>query len=315
MRIAVLIPCHNEEASVGTMVRDLAMVVPEADIYVYDNGSSDRTTAVAAAAGALVRHESIPGKGYVVCRMFSEIDADVYLLIDGDATYDTGCARAMIEQLIKDRLDMICAARIDETPQAYRRGHRFGNSLLTKMVAMVFGNRFHDMLTGYRAFSRRFVKSFPTLSKGFEIETQLTVHALQMQMRVAEIPTPYFERTQSSLSKLHTFKDGWRILRVIARLIKDERPLIFFSTVFLLLATLSVVLAWPVIVEFMETGLVPRLPTAILSTGIMLLAFLSLFSGIVLDTVAQGRRESKRLHYIAIPPLPTDVTVAGKDSP
>jgi glycosyltransferase involved in cell wall biosynthesis len=216
LRIAVLIPCYNEEASVGAVARVLAKTLPEADIYVYDNNSSDRTAAVAEKAGALVRREPLQGKGYVVCRMFSEIDADVYVLIDGDATYDAGSARTLVERLIEDRLDMLSAARVDTTPNAYRRGHRLGNWILTTMVATVFGDQFRDVLTGYRIFSRRFVKSFPVLSRGFEIETQLTVHALQMQMRVAEVPTPYFERQAGSTSKLHTVKDGWRILRVIA---------------------------------------------------------------------------------------------------
>jgi hypothetical protein len=247
----------------------------------------------------------------VVCRMFSDIDADVYVLIDGDATYDAGSARTLVERLIEDRLDMLSAARVDTKPNAYRWGHRLGNWILTTMVAAVFGDQFRDVLTGYRIFSRRFVKSFPVLSRGFEIETQLTVHALQMQMRVAEVPTPYFERQAGSTSKLNTFKDGWRILRVIAYLVKEERPLAFFFTMFALLATTSLVLAWPIVVEFMQTGLVPRFPTAILSTGMMLLAFLSLFSGIILDTVSHGRRESKRLHYLAIPPLPLDATISG----
>jgi glycosyltransferase involved in cell wall biosynthesis len=317
LRVAVLIPCYNEEASVGTVVRDLSKVLPEANIYVYDNNSSDRTGAVAQMAGAIVRREPLQGKGYVVCRMFSEIDADVYLLIDGDATYDAGSARTLVERLIEERLDMISAARVDTTPDAYRRGHRFGNWILTTLVGAVFGNRFGDMLTGYRVFSRRFVKSFPVLSRGFEIETQLTVHALEMQMRVSEIPTPYFERPAGSRSKLSTFKDGWRILRVIAYLVKEERPLTFFSAIFAVLTATSLFLAWPIMLEFMETGLVPRFPTAILATGMMLLAFLSLFSGIILDTVSHGRRESKRLHYLSIRPISLDsrITDQGKEEP
>jgi glycosyltransferase involved in cell wall biosynthesis len=303
LRIAVLIPCFNEEASIGTVVRDFRAALPGAAVHVYDNNSLDRTAEVAAAAGALVRHEPLQGKGHVVCRMFSEIEADVYLLTDGDATYDATSAPMLIARLVRDGLDMLCAARLDTSADAYRRGHRFGNRVLTGMVAAIFGSRFRDVLTGYRVFSRRFVRSYPVLSTGFEVETQLTVHALEMQMRVAEVETPYFERPPGSTSKLRTFRDGWRILRAIGYLLKEERPLLFFSGVFAVLATGSVVLAWPVVLEFMRTGLVPRFPTAILATGMMLLAFLALASGLILDTVSHGRREVKRLHYLALPPL------------
>ena len=311
LRVAVLIPCYNEEASIGSVVRDFRAVLPEAQIHVYDNNSADRTAETAAAAGALVRHEPTQGKGHVVCRMFSEIEADIYVLTDGDATYDAASAPGLIRCLIMDGLDMVCGARVDRTPDAYRRGHRLGNRILTGMVSSIFGNRFRDMLTGYRVFSRRFVKSFPALSTGFEIETQLTVHALEMQMRVAEVQTPYFERPPGSASKLRTFRDGWRILRTIAYLLKEERPLAFFSSLFALLALASLVLAWPVLAEFARTGLVPRFPTAILATGMMLLAFLSLASGLILDTVSHGRRELKRLHYLALPPLPSDARFCG----
>jgi hypothetical protein len=238
--------------------------------------------------------------------MFSEVDADIYLLTDGDATYHALSAPELIRSLVHDRLDMVCAARIDTASAAYRRGHRFGNWLLTTLVAIIFGSQLRDMLTGYRVFSRRFVRSFPALSAGFEIETQLTVHALEMQMRIAEIPTPYCERPAGSTSKLHTFRDGWRILRTIGYLVKEERPLAFFSAVFAVLATTSAMLAWPIVVEFTQTGLVPRFPTAILATGVMLLGFLSLASGLILDTVSHGRRELKRLHYLAIAPLPSE---------
>jgi len=302
----VLIPCYNEAASIGDVVRGFRAALPGAAVHVYDNNSSDRTAEIAAGAGALVRHEPMRGKGYVVCRMFSEIDADVYVLTDGDGTYDAASAPALIQSLVRDGLDMLCAARIDTAPHAFRPGHRFGNRMLTGMVAAIFGDRFSDMLTGYRVFSRRFVRSFPALSTGFEIETQLTVHALEMQMRVVEIPTPYFERPAGSPSKLHTYRDGWRILRTIGYLVKEERPLAFFSALFIVLATAAALLGWPVVVEFMETGLVPRFPTAILATGIMLLAFLSLSSGLILDSVCHGRREVKRLHYLAIPALPRE---------
>lgn len=313
LRIAVLIPCYDEEASIDNVVRDFCTALPSAAVYVYDNNSSDRTAEVAEAAGALVRHEPMQGKGFVVCRMFSEIEADVYVLADGDATYDAASAPGLIRRLVTDHLDMVAAARVDTAADAYRRGHRLGNRLLTAMVAGIFGNRFSDMLTGYRVFSRRFVKSFPALSTGFEIETQLTVHALEMQMRVAEVPAPYFERPPNSRSKLHTFKDGWRILRTVAYLVKEERPLAFFSAVFAVLATASIVLAWPVVAEFMDTGLVPRFPTAILATGMMLLAFFSLASGLILDTVSHGRRELKRLHYLGIPPLSSDAILCGEE--
>ncbi len=311
LRIAVMIPCYNEQASIGAVVRDFRAALPDAAIHVYDNNSADRTAETARAAGALVRHEPMQGKGHVVCRMFSEVEADVYLLTDGDATYDAASAPALIARLVRDGLDMVCAAREERAPDAYRRGHRLGNRVLTSMVGLTFGNRFRDMLTGYRVFSRRFVKSFPALSTGFEIETQLTVHALEMQMRVAEVQTPYYERPTGSASKLRTFRDGWRILLTIGYLLKEERPLAFFGTVFAVLATGSIALAWPVVAEFMETGLVPRFPTAILATGMMLLAFLSLASGLILDTVSHGRRELKRLHYLAVPPLPPDSRFNG----
>jgi glycosyltransferase involved in cell wall biosynthesis len=311
LRIAVMIPCYNEEASIGAVVRDFRAVLPDAAIHVYDNNSADRTADKARAAGALVRHEPMQGKGHVVCRMFSEVEADVYVLTDGDATYDATAAPALINRLVRDGLDMVCAARQERAPDAYRRGHRLGNRVLTAMVGLTFGNRFRDMLTGYRVFSRRFVKSFPALSTGFEIETQLTVHALEMQMRVAEVQTPYYERPTGSASKLRTFRDGWRILLTIGYLLKEERPLAFFGTVFAVLATGSIALAWPVVAEFMDTGLVPRFPTAILATGMMLLAFLSLASGLILDTVSHGRRELKRLHYLAVPPLPPDSRFSG----
>jgi glycosyltransferase involved in cell wall biosynthesis len=311
LRIAVMIPCYNEQASIGAVVRDFRAALPDAAIHVYDNNSADRTAETARAAGALVRHEPMQGKGHVVCRMFSEVEADVYLLTDGDATYDAASAPALIARLVRDGLDMVCAAREERAPDAYRRGHRLGNRVLTAMVGLTFGNRFRDMLTGYRVFSRRFVKSFPALSTGFEIETQLTVHALEMQMRVAEVQTPYYERPTGSTSKLRTFRDGWRILLTIGYLLKEERPLAFFGAVFAVLATGSIALAWPVVAEFMETGLVPRFPTAILATGMMLLAFLSLASGLILDTVSHGRRELKRLHYLAVPPLPPDSRFSG----
>ncbi|MBK5929447.1 glycosyltransferase [Halochromatium salexigens] len=301
-RVAVLIPCLNEEASIATVVRDFRALLPTARVYVYDNHSSDRTAAVAAEAGAIVRHEERRGKGHVVCRMFSEVEADLYLLVDGDGTYDPVSASTLIERLTAERLDMVCGARVERGDDAYRLGHRFGNQVLTGLIAALFGHRFRDMLTGYRVFTRRFVKSFPMLSDGFEIETQLSVHALQMRLRVAELETPYCARPADSPSKLRTVRDGLRILRTIGMLVKEERPLWFFSILFALLASGSILLAVPIMLEFMQTGLVPRFPTAILATGMMLLGFLLLTSGLVLDSVAHGRRELKRLHYLALPP-------------
>ncbi|MBP8023912.1 MAG: glycosyltransferase [Chromatiaceae bacterium] len=299
--IVVLIPCYNEETTIATVVRDFRAALPDALIYVYDNNSKDRTLDLARNAGAIVRTEPLQGKGNVVCRMFGDIDADIYLIVDGDATYDAASAPGLIHHLMTNQLDMVCGARVDHGQGAYRPGHRLGNRLLTDLVGIIFGDHFNDMLTGYRVFSRRFVKSFPALSAGFEIETQLTVHALEMRLRVAEIPTPYSERPEGSTSKLHTYKDGWRILKTIAYLVKEERPLAFFSIIATCLAITASLLSWPLISYYMETGLVPRFPTAILATGMMILAFLSFVSGLILDSLAHARREIKRLHFLGIP--------------
>jgi glycosyltransferase involved in cell wall biosynthesis len=300
-RIAVLVPCMNEEAAIARVVRSFRAALPDADIYVYDNNSTDGTVEAARAAGAVVRAEPLQGKGHVVRRMFSDIEAEVYILVDGDDTYDAASSPAMIARLLEEQLDMVNASREEQNKAAYRPGHRFGNALLTGMVAAIFGNRFNDLLSGYRVFSRRFVKSFPALSTGFEIETELTVHALELRMPVAEVATPYKDRPAGSASKLKTYRDGVRILKTIVNLMKGERPLLFFSMAFGALALLSMVLAYPVIETYRRTGLVPRFPTAILSTGIMLLAFLCLFAGLILDTVTHGRRELKRLRYLEIP--------------
>jgi glycosyltransferase involved in cell wall biosynthesis len=297
-RVAVLIPCFNEAAAVATVVTDFRAALPQAAIYVYDNNSTDRTVEVARAAGALVREESHQGKGHVVRRMFSDVDADVYVLVDGDATYDAPSARVLIARLVEDRLDMVVAARVQQDAAAYRRGHRAGNRLLTGFVASVFGARFTDILSGYRVFSRRFVKSFPVLSRGFEIETELTVHALELDLPVAEIETPYYARPDGSESKLSTWRDGFRILRKIASLYRSERPLGFFGAVGAFLAIVSIGFAIPVFVTYMRTGTVPRLPTAILSTGLMVLACMAAVAGVVLDTVSKGRREMKLLAYL-----------------
>ncbi len=298
-RVAVLVPCYNEEASIGKVVGDFRAALPGASIYVYDNNSSDRTAEVAWAAGAIVRREMNRGKGRVVRRMFTDIDADIYIMVDGDATYDAPSAAAMIEKLVRERLDMVVAVRVDRDEAAYRRGHRIGNRLLTGFVATVFGENFTDMLSGYRAFTRRFVKSFPVLSGGFEIETELTVHALELELPVGEVATPYYSRIEGSQSKLNTWTDGFRILRTIFKLYRSERPLPFFGGLGMSLAIISVGIAIPIFVTYFRDGLVPRLPTAVLSTGLMVIAILCVAVGVVLDTVTRGRRELKLLAYLA----------------
>jgi glycosyltransferase involved in cell wall biosynthesis len=298
-RIAVLIPCYNEEAAIATVVGDFRNAVPEADIYVYDNNSRDRTVEIARAAGANVRSETLQGKGRVVRRMFAEVEADIYILVDGDATYDAPSARAMAARIVTDRLDMVVGARVDQEEAAYRRGHRFGNRILTAFVADVFGKTFTDILSGYRAFSRRFVKSFPALSGGFEIETELTVHALELELPVAEIETPYYARPEGSHSKLNTWRDGVRILNTIVKLYRSERPLGFFSGIGISMAIMSVGFAIPIVITYLREGIVPRLPTAVLSTGLMIIAALAITCGLVLDTVTRGRREIKLLAYLA----------------
>jgi glycosyltransferase involved in cell wall biosynthesis len=300
-RIAVLVPCHNEEAAIEKVVADFKAALPAAAIYVYDNVSSDRTSELAARAGAIVRREPMKGKGHVVRRMLADVEADVYVLVDGDATYDAASAPAMVELLQSESLDMVTGERVTGEQSAYRPGHRWGNVWLTGLVGVMFGNRIHDMLSGYRVLSRRFVKSFPILSKGFEIETEMTIHALELRMPVAGVPTPYGARPNGSNSKLSTLKDGVRILLSILKLIEEKRPLAFFGVLAIFLALLSLVLAYPLFVTYFETGLVPRFPTAILTSAIMLLAFLSLSAGVILDTVTRGRREAKRMWYLSLP--------------
>jgi glycosyltransferase involved in cell wall biosynthesis len=302
-RIAVLVPCYNEEAAVAAVVKGFRQALPTAQIYVYDNNSKDRTADVAREAGAEVRSERRQGKGHVVRRMFADIDADVYVLVDGDATYDAPSAPRMIEKLLAEHLDMVVGLRVDQEQAAYRRGHRTGNWMLTSFLSSVFGQAFKDILSGYRVFSRRFVKSFPVLSDGFEIETELTVHALELAMPVAEVETPYYARPEGSFSKLNTWGDGFRILRTILKLYRSEKPLRFFSAIGAFLALVSIGLAIPILVVYLETGLVPRLPTAVLSTGLMIVAVLSVSSGLVLDTVTRGRREMKLLAYLSQPPV------------
>jgi hypothetical protein len=297
-RIAVLVPCFNEETSIAKVVADFRATLPAAAIYVYDNNSTDRTVEVAGAAGALVRREMHQGKGNVVRRMFCDVDADIYVLVDGDATYDASSARSMIARLLEDRLDMVVAARVDHEQNAYRLGHRTGNRVLTAFFTSVFNATLTDILSGFRVFSRRFVKSFPVLSRGFEIETELTVHALELELPVAEISTPYYARPEGSVSKLNTWRDGLRILSTIVGLYRSERPLFFFSGIGIVLAAVAIVLAIPIFVTYFEQGIVPRIPTAILATGLMLLAFLSIVAGLVLDTVTRGRREAKLIAYL-----------------
>ncbi|NBR32085.1 MAG: glycosyltransferase [Sphingomonadaceae bacterium] len=299
-RVAILLPCYNEAAAIGQTIADFRAALPGATIYVYDNNSSDGTAEIARAAGAVVRTERMQGKGHVVRRMFADVDADIYVMADGDATYEAAAAPGLIALLRDEQLDMVVGARKSEVEAAYRRGHRLGNKLLTGMLAWLFGRTFTDILSGYRVFSRRFVKSFPVLSEGFEIETEISVHALELRMPVAERVTAYAARPEGSESKLNTYRDGWRILMMILTLFRIEKPLAFFGLIGGALAVLSIGLSIPLFLTYFETGLVPRFPTAILATGIMLLAFLNGFCGLILDTVVRGRREMRRLAYLAV---------------
>jgi glycosyltransferase involved in cell wall biosynthesis len=301
--IAVLVPCFNEELTVGKTVADFRKALPLATVYVYDNNSTDRTVEIANAAGAVVRNESRQGKGNVVRRMFADIDADVYVLVDGDATYEAQAARPMVRRAIDENLDFINGARVSQKMEAYRRGHRLGNYVLTALVRNIFGRQFTDMLSGYKVFSRRYVKSFPATSRGFEIETELTVHALELRMPSAEEFTAYGERPSGSVSKLSTFRDGARILRLIFDLVRNERPLQFFGLVGVVLILVAMALAIPLGETYFETGLVPRLPTAILAVGLIIIGFLSCLAGLILDVVATMRSEMKRLAYLSYPPV------------
>ncbi len=298
--VAVLIPCHNEAITVGKVVSDFRCRLPDARIFVYDNNSTDDTIGVALAAGAEVRSETLQGKGNVIRRMFADIEADVYVLVDGDDTYDISSVSLMLDLLHRQRLDMVTGTRLSTQATAFRPGHRLGNRVLTGTVGWVFGNRVSDMLSGFRVFSRRFVKSFPALAAGFETETEFTVHALELRMAIGEIPVAYRERPDGSASKLHTVRDGLRILQTIVLLIKEERPLPFFAAIGTVLLLIGLGLGLPVVVEFLRTGLVPREPTAILATGLVLLSFLSLFGGLILDSVAHGRKEMRRLFYLTV---------------
>ena len=299
-KVAVVIPCHNEACIIAKVVRDFRSVLPDATVYVYDNASTDSTSSEALSAGAVVRTEPLVGKGNVLRRMFADIEADVFLMIDGDDTYDVSIAPRLIETLIENSLDMVNAARIPMSTQVYRRGHKLGNTILSQAVAKIFGGRVNDMLSGYRALSRRLVKSFPAVSAGFEIETELTVHALELRLPITELPVRYKERPEGSKSKLKTYRDGFRILKFIIYLIKQEKPLQFFGWIFIVLTLITALLEFPIVLTFVRTGLVPRLPTAVLGLGIGILAFISLTCGLILDTVTRGLREAKRMHYLSL---------------
>jgi glycosyltransferase involved in cell wall biosynthesis len=300
--VAVLAPCYNEAVAIGSVVRSFRAVFPNAIVYVYDNNSSDETASTALEAGAVVRWEHRQGKGNVVRRMFADIEADIFILVDGDGTYDAAAAPRLVTKLLEEKLDFVNAARISTQTKAFRRGHRFGNWLLTALVRSIFGRQFNDILSGYKVLSRRFVKSFPAMSSGFEIETELVVHALELRMPCAELMTDYKERADGSASKLHTYRDGMRIMMLIWRLVKDERPLAFFSLAGLFVCLAGVLLGIPLVITYMQTGLVPRFPTAILSGTLVIIGVLSWFAGLILDTVTKTRQEMKRLIYLSIPP-------------
>ena len=304
MRVAVLVPCYNEAESIATVIADFRQALPTARIYVYDNNSTDGTCEVARRAGCIVRQENRQGKGHVVRRMFSDIEADIYVLVDGDATYHAPSATTMIDKLLQENLDMVVGCRVEQAAEAYRSGHRFGNAMLTGFVGHLFGREFRDILSGYRVFSRRFVKSFPALAEGFETETEITVHALELKVPIGELDTPYGARGAGSFSKLNTYRDGWRILRMILSLYRREQPIRFFGLGALAMVIAAGILAWPLLVTFHHTGQVPRLPTAVLCTGLVISALLSFACGLILDTVTRGRQELKRLAYLSIPGSP-----------
>ena len=299
--VAVLVPCYNEEITIGKVVADFRAALSDATIYVYDNNSRDNTIDVAQRAGAVVRKELRQGKGNVVRRMFADIEADVYVLVDGDDTYDAAASEGLVKRLVEERLDFINAMRVSTAKDAYRAGHRFGNWLLTGLVRQIFGPQFNDMLSGYKILSRRFVKSFPAMSSGFETETELAVHALELRMPSTEVATVYKERPPGSVSKLRTYSDGAQIMLLITRLVKDERPLHFFGLSGLTLIVVALLLSIPLLVTYLETGLVPRFPTAILSAALVIVGVLSIFAGLILDMTTKTRREMKRLIYLSLP--------------
>ena len=301
LKIAILIPCYNEEAAIKKVVNDFQLAIPSALVYVYDNASTDKTVEIATKAGAIVRTEPNKGKGNVMRRMFSDIESDVYIIVDGDDTYEASIAPKMIEQLVQEELDMVVGIRRSlEVKKSYRRGHVFGNWLLTRAVAFLFGKGFNDMLSGYRVMSRRFVKSFPIISKGFEIETEMTIHTLQIGIPYGEVETAYNERPMNSESKLSTFHDGFRIIKMIFFLFKEEKPFQFFGLIAILLLLVSIILLIPIFSTYISTGFVPRLPTAILAMGLITMAFFSLSFGVILDSLSRLRMESKKIHYLSL---------------
>jgi len=300
-RIAVVLPCYNEEAAIAETVAGFRAALPGATIYVYDNNSRDRTVEIAQRSGAIVRSERQQGKGHVVRRMFADVDADIYVMADGDLTYDPAAAPAMVAMLVDEQLDMVVGTRQHDAAEAYRGGHVLGNKLFTGLLSRLFGRSFSDIFSGYRVFSRRFVKSFPVLSEGFEIETEISVHALELKMPVGEVETAYGARPEGSASKLSTYRDGWRILRTIGTLYRVERPVLFYGSVGALILAAALILSIPLILTYLDTGLVPRVPTAILITGMAIVATLCFFAGLILDTVTRGRREVRRLAYLSLP--------------
>ena len=303
-RVALLVPCYNEDKAIQSVIHDFQIAMPELDIYVFDNNSTDRTAEIARAEGVQVISVNLRGKGNVVRRMFADVDADLYVIVDGDATYDAKSLHQLVDKLLDEHLDMVVGCRkvtLDVADAAYRHGHQWGNKMLTKSVVNIFGGNFTDMLSGYRVFTRRFAKSFPALACGFEIETELTVHALELRMPYGEVLTPYGARPEGSESKLSTYRDGWRILKTVGKLYISERPLAFFGICAALLAILSILLSIPIVELYLREGIVPRLPTAVLSASMMLSALLSFCCGLILDTVTRGRHEIKRLAYLAVP--------------
>jgi glycosyltransferase involved in cell wall biosynthesis len=297
--VAVLIPCYNEGKTIYDVVKDFQAALPGARVYVYDNNSTDETIREAERAGAEISREPMQGKGWVVRRMFANIHADYYVLVDGDGTYDASIAPEMINMADRQNLAMVVGRRVHESARAYRPGHVIGNKIFTTTVAKLFGTTFTDVFSGYRVFSRPFVKSFPVFSDGFEIETELTVHALTLGLQVAEIATHYSERPEGSVSKLNTYRDGMRIFWTILKLMKNEKPLQFFAASGLVFLLTALVLAYPIVMTFLQTGLVPRFPTAILSTGLAVYALILFGCGLILDTVTKGRRELKMLSYLS----------------
>ena len=303
-KIALIVPCFNEELSITDVVKGFKEAIPEISVYVFDNNSNDETRLVSEKAGAIVVSVPLRGKGNVVRRMFADVEADIYIMVDGDATYDPSTAKVLVNKLLDDRLDMVVGCRLIEQGGLggeYRWGHQFGNFILTQSVMKIFRGSFTDMLSGYRVFTRRYIKSFPALSQGFEIETELTVHALELRIPFGEVAINYGARQDGSVSKLSTYIDGIRILSTIIKLFISEKPFSFFGLTSTILAVVSILLFTPILIEFMHTGLVPRVPTLLLSISLMLSAILSFMCGLILNNVTRGRREMKRLAYLAIP--------------